>query len=188
MFHELYKKMDLSRTQIVALDAGYKTPGVVREIFKSGKIPAVPYTRPMTKDGFFRKSEYVYDEYFDCYLCPQNQIFIENTKATLVFVKIVPADMSKNKTSRAPCLGKVFGRSRTLAPRSKSSRHCLRYTNYRGKSQSASRSYFLLPQFEKVGKEKAPKLYIFLLPSFLLTEIKAKSSSQIIPKRALSTV
>ena len=28
----------------------------------------------MTKDGFFRKSEYVYDEYFDCYICPQNQI------------------------------------------------------------------------------------------------------------------
>lgn len=74
MFHELYKKMDLRRTQIVAVDAGYKTPGVVREIFKSGKIPAVPYTRPMTKNDFFRKSEYVYDEYFDCYLCPQNQI------------------------------------------------------------------------------------------------------------------
>ena len=74
MFHELYKKMDLSQTQIVAVDAGYKTPGVVREIFLSGKIPAVPYTRPMTKDGFFRKSEYVYDKYFDCYLCPQNQI------------------------------------------------------------------------------------------------------------------
>ena len=74
MFHELYKKMDLRRTKIVAVDAGYKTPGVVREIFLSGKIPAVPYTRPMTKDSFFRKSEYVYDEYFDCYLCPQNQI------------------------------------------------------------------------------------------------------------------
>ena len=28
----------------------------------------------MTKDGFFRKSEYVYDEFFDCYICPQNQI------------------------------------------------------------------------------------------------------------------
>ena len=140
MFHELYKKMDLSRTQIVALDAGYKTPGVVREIFKSGKIPAVPYTRPMTKNDFFKKSEYVYDEYFDCYLCPQNQIL----------------KLSKNKTSRAPCV----------------------------KVQVA----FLLPQFEKVGKEKAPKFYIFLLPSFLLTEIKAKSPSQIIPKRALSTV
>ena len=66
--------MELSKTELVAVDAGYKTPGVVREIFLSGKIPAVPYTRPKTKDGFFRKSEYVYDEYFDCYICPQNQI------------------------------------------------------------------------------------------------------------------
>ena len=24
----------------------------------------------MTKDGFFRKSEYVYDEYNDAYICP----------------------------------------------------------------------------------------------------------------------
>ena len=74
MFHELYKKMDLSKTEVVAVDAGYKTVGVLREIFLSGKIPAVPYTRPKTKDGFFRKSNYVYDEYFDCYICPQNQV------------------------------------------------------------------------------------------------------------------
>lgn len=72
-FHELYKKLDLSKTQTVAVDAVYKTPRVVREIFKSGKIPAVQYTRPKTKEGFFRKSEYVYDEYFDCYLCPYRQ-------------------------------------------------------------------------------------------------------------------
>ena len=62
MFHELYKKMNLSKTQIVAVDAGYKTPGVVREIFLSGKKPEVPYTRPKTKDGSFRKSEYVYQK------------------------------------------------------------------------------------------------------------------------------
>lgn len=33
MFHELYKKMDLSKTKTVAVNAGYKMPGVVREIF-----------------------------------------------------------------------------------------------------------------------------------------------------------
>ena len=42
------------------------------------------------------------------------------------------------------------------------------------KSQNASRAYFLLPQFEKVGKEKAPSLYIFLLPSPYLKKIKSK--------------
>ncbi|PCD84455.1 IS5/IS1182 family transposase [Lysinibacillus fusiformis] len=33
-----------------------------------------PYTRPKTKDGFFRKHEYTYDEHYNCYLCPQGQI------------------------------------------------------------------------------------------------------------------
>ena len=27
----------------------------------------------MTKDGFFKKYEYVYDEYYDCYICPADQ-------------------------------------------------------------------------------------------------------------------
>ena len=67
-------EMELSKTKVVAVEAGYKTPGVFREIFLSGKLPAIPYTRPKTKDGFFRKSEYIYDEYFDYYRCPQNQL------------------------------------------------------------------------------------------------------------------
>ncbi|MED3761870.1 transposase, partial [Peribacillus frigoritolerans] len=33
----------------------------------------VPYTRPRTKEGFFRKQDYVYDEHFDCYLCPSGE-------------------------------------------------------------------------------------------------------------------
>ena len=33
-----------------------------------------PYKRPMTKEGFFKKHEYAYDEYYDCYICPQNKI------------------------------------------------------------------------------------------------------------------
>lgn len=28
----------------------------------------------MTKKGFFRKHEYVYDEYYDCYICENNKI------------------------------------------------------------------------------------------------------------------
>ena len=33
----------------------------------------------MTKEGFFKKSEYVYDEYYDCYICPNNQILRYST-------------------------------------------------------------------------------------------------------------
>lgn len=28
----------------------------------------------MTKEGFFKKYDYVYDDYYDCYVCPNNQI------------------------------------------------------------------------------------------------------------------
>ena len=40
----------------------------------------MPYRRPKTKKGFFKKYEFVYDEYFDCYICPQNNIL--NYKTT----------------------------------------------------------------------------------------------------------
>lgn len=33
----------------------------------------------MTKKGFFRKHEYVYDEYYDCYICPNNKILKYST-------------------------------------------------------------------------------------------------------------
>lgn len=41
--------------------------------------PLFPYKRPMTKEGFFKKYEYVYDEYYDCYICPNNQILRYST-------------------------------------------------------------------------------------------------------------
>lgn len=76
MFHEVYKKIgdQLNETESIAVDAGYKTPGIIKEIIDSEKIPAVPYKRPMTKEGNFKKYEYVYDEYYDCYICPGNEI------------------------------------------------------------------------------------------------------------------
>lgn len=33
----------------------------------------------MTKDGFFRKYEYAYDEYYDCYICPNDQVLKYST-------------------------------------------------------------------------------------------------------------
>lgn len=76
MFHSLYEKLKpiYQDTESITLDAGYNTPAIVREIEKDGKIPVIPYTRPKTKEGFFKKQDYVYDEYYDCYLCPENHI------------------------------------------------------------------------------------------------------------------
>jgi len=72
LYGRLQKRFD--GIENVVLDAGYKTPAIAREIIKSGKVPVLPYKRPMTKDGFFKKHEYVYDAYYDCYLCPNNAV------------------------------------------------------------------------------------------------------------------
>lgn len=34
----------------------------------------MPYKRPMGKEGYFKPYEYVYDAYYDCVICPENQI------------------------------------------------------------------------------------------------------------------
>jgi hypothetical protein len=64
---------------MIVADAGYRTPAIAHELIEDGINPLFPYKRPMTKDGFFRKYEYVYDEYYDCYICPENHILNYNT-------------------------------------------------------------------------------------------------------------
>ena len=70
----MYNKLKDLDMEMMVLDAGYKTPAITRELLKDGIQPLFPYKRPMTKDGFFKKYEYVYDEYYDCYICPADQI------------------------------------------------------------------------------------------------------------------
>jgi len=76
MFDGLYKNVlaKFSQIEMVALDSGYKTPWIMKQIFDSGRLPTTPYKRPMTKEGFFKKYEYVYDEYYDCVICPNNKV------------------------------------------------------------------------------------------------------------------
>ena len=64
---------------MIVADAGYKTPAIARQLLKDRIEPLFPYKRPMTKEGFFKKYEYVYDEYYDCYICPENQILRYST-------------------------------------------------------------------------------------------------------------
>ena len=57
----------------VVADAGYKTPAIAQYLFENEIQPVFPYTRPKTKNGFLRKTGFVYDEHFDSYLCPGGQ-------------------------------------------------------------------------------------------------------------------
>lgn len=60
--------------EVVTADAGYKTPWICKQVIDSGRTPSLPYKRPMTKQGNLPWYEYVYDEYYDCVLCPQYKV------------------------------------------------------------------------------------------------------------------
>ena len=78
-FKGIYDKIKNPDLKTVILDAGYKTPPIAKLLLDDGVQPLFPYKRPMTKTGFFRKYEYVYDEYYDCYICPANKILKYST-------------------------------------------------------------------------------------------------------------
>ena len=78
-FKPLYDKIKHYHPAMIVADAGYRTPAIAHELLEDGVEPLFPYKRPMTKDVFFRKYEYVYDEAYDCYLCPENQILSYRT-------------------------------------------------------------------------------------------------------------
>ncbi len=69
----------VGKPEAVAADAAYKTPAITRYLFKNEITPVLPYTRPRTKEGFFRKHDYVHDEHFDCYLCPAGEVLNYST-------------------------------------------------------------------------------------------------------------
>lgn len=81
-FFEAYRVLNSkfkNKIKNVCLDAGYVNSAICREIILSGHIPLMPYKRPMTGKDLFKKYEYVYDEYYDCYICPNNEILSYST-------------------------------------------------------------------------------------------------------------
>ena len=77
LYEELVKKYP--EIEIISADAAYKTPWICKRITDDGRIMSFPYKRPMGKEGFYRPYEYVYDEYYDCVICPENEILRYST-------------------------------------------------------------------------------------------------------------
>lgn len=69
----------VGKPKAIAADAAYKTPAISQYLIENEITPAFPYTRPRTKEGYLRKHDYVYDEHYDCYLCPQGQVLKYST-------------------------------------------------------------------------------------------------------------
>ena len=63
--YDKIKDLDMER---MVLDAGYKTPAIARELLKDGIDPLFPYKRPMTKEGFFKKTSGT-DRAVACHQC-----------------------------------------------------------------------------------------------------------------------
>lgn len=78
-FKGLYDKLRPFGIKKLIADAAYKTPAIAKLLIDDNIDPIFPYKRPQTKDGFFKKYEYVYDEYYDCYICPVNKILSYST-------------------------------------------------------------------------------------------------------------
>lgn len=78
-FKGLYDKLRINGMEYCIVDVSYKTPAIAKLLVDDGVKPVFPYKRPMTKEGFFKKYEYVYDEYNDCYICPANHVLEYST-------------------------------------------------------------------------------------------------------------
>ena len=75
-FDGLYEKLTdrFPEIETVVADAAYKTPWICKRITDDERYMSFPYKRPMGKKGFFRSYEYLYDEYYNCVICPEDQI------------------------------------------------------------------------------------------------------------------
>jgi transposase len=78
-FPAVFDKVATLPIEIVVGDSAYKTPAIARMLSLKDIDLLSAYTRPQTKAGFFPKHEYVYDEFHDCYICPNNQVLSYRT-------------------------------------------------------------------------------------------------------------
>ena len=84
MFDKVYSKVKVKCgiPEAVVADAGYKTPWIAKQITDDLAKPIFPYKRPMgarKENPEFSSRNFVYDEYYDCYLCPNNEVLSYST-------------------------------------------------------------------------------------------------------------
>ena len=76
-FYPTYKKFKdrfgIDKTNYMAGDAAYITTHICKTTIEDNIKLCLPYKRPMTKKGYFKKYEFVYDELYDIYICPNNK-------------------------------------------------------------------------------------------------------------------
>ncbi len=65
--------------ETVVADSAYKTPHICKKVFEDGRVLSTAYKRPQTMKGGHPWWKYVYDEFYDCILCPEHQVLSYST-------------------------------------------------------------------------------------------------------------
>lgn len=78
-FPALFTRLKTFQPTYLIADAGYKTPTIAHYLLSQKVIPVFPYTRPHGKKDMLRPKDFIYDDYYDCYLCPENQVLTYRT-------------------------------------------------------------------------------------------------------------
>ena len=65
--------------ETIVADSAYKTPHICKKVFDDNRVLSTAYKRPMTMKGGHEWWKYVYDEYYDCVICPEYKILRYST-------------------------------------------------------------------------------------------------------------
>ena len=99
-FDKFINNYDFSKTNYFVGDAAYLTNHICKTIIDLDMIPAFPYSRLGYKKDYFKKYEFIYDEYNDIYICPNGKDLISNNTINKDGYKIYKAD--KNDCCNCP--------------------------------------------------------------------------------------
>lgn len=78
-FPALFAKLEPFQPLFLSADSGYKIPSIAKCLLDNNITPVFPYTRPKSRKDKLRPKDFVYDEHYDCYLCPENQVLTYRT-------------------------------------------------------------------------------------------------------------
>ena len=75
-FDDIYDEVTEKFPEIetVVADSAYKTPHICKKVFDDDRVISTTYKRPQTMKGGHEWWKYVYDEHYDCIICPEYQV------------------------------------------------------------------------------------------------------------------
>lgn len=74
-FDDVYDKVveKFPEVRTFVADSAYKTPHICKMVFSDNRVLSTAYKRPMTMKDGHEWWKYVYDEFYDCIICPEYQ-------------------------------------------------------------------------------------------------------------------